>query len=391
MKVWRGGWFLGGLLIMQGAQASQKPHQNVVMIDLYQALAELVTDLSSDQRFLNPAHQARIEKNTKKIVLFAHNLKNSESGAADQDPTIQIVGELFADEAKRAYQSLKWGHKIYARELLRGMTHYCIACHTRTDRGARFSELSIKPTINNLRPAELGEFYAATRQFDRALTELQKVIESGETHNIRPNEWNNAVRQALAIAVRVKRSPELALKLVEQALQVKSSPFFFKQDAQAWRLSIQEWTQEPKRQPLDEEGLHTEAIRLLTKAHETQKYPADRTADIFYLRASSVVHDLLQKGPQSKYAAEAYLMAGICYDVLRPFGLGELHEIYFEACIRRASHSPLAETCYHHLQESVFEGFTGSAGTDIPEDVRQKLKLLEALATPLPITNTEKP
>jgi hypothetical protein len=120
----------------------------------------------------------------------------------------------------------------------------------------------------------------------------------------------------------------------------------------------------------------------LAKAQQAQKYPADRSADILYLRTSAAVHRLLQLGKDAKHTHEAYLMAGLCYDVLKNFQLGELHEIYFESCIRSAPHTHLAETCYHRYEQAIYDGFTGSSGTDIPDDVEQKLNVLEKLALP---------
>jgi hypothetical protein len=83
-------------------------------------------------------------------------------------------------------------------------------------------------------------------------------------------------------------------------------------------------------------------------------------------------------------------MAGLCYDVLKTYQLGELHEIYFESCIRSAPHSSLAQTCYRRYEQSIYDGFTGSAGTDIPDDIEDKLQTLEALALPVPAAEKSK-
>jgi len=38
--------------------------------------------------------------------------------------------------------------------------------------------------------------------------------------------------------------------------------------------------------------------------------------------------------------------------------------------------------CYRRYEQSIFFGYTGSAGTGLPEDVRNKLKELKNLADP---------
>ena len=146
-----------------------------------------------------------------------------------------------------------------------------------------------------------------------------------------------------------------------------------------------DWKNEIPRQAITEEGLYSEALRLTAEAHRLQKYPLDRSADVIYLRASAALHHLLQVAPEGRHAGEAFLLAGLCYEVLKPLNLEELHEIYYEACIKKVPHSATAELCYHRYEESIYMGFTGSGGTDIPQDVKEKLGKLENLAHTSPI------
>jgi hypothetical protein len=298
----------------------------------------------------------------------------------DADPSITIFGSLFAEEAKYAVRILKSGHEEYARSLLRSIPGYCISCHTRTPSGPSFSSLPLNPASDALTPVEKGEFFAASRQYDRATAEFDRELADEKAPKAEPVEWSHAIKYSLAIAVRVKKDPAAAEKIVDRILAATEAPFYLKQDAAKWKESIRDWRNEPRRSATSEEGLYSEAVRLLTQAHEFQRYPADHAADVLYLRASSAVHELLQAAPRGRYAGEAYLMAGLCYDVLRSFNVGELHEIYYEACIRNNPHSTLSETCFKRLEESAYEGFTGSGGTHLPEDLKEKLRTLEELS-----------
>jgi hypothetical protein len=231
-----------------------------------------------------------------------------------------------------------------------------------------------------LSQVERGEFYAATRQFDRAQNEFIGVINNPEVAKNLPLDWIKAVHDSLAIAVRVKRDPDLARNVATAVLTTDNAPVFERQDAVQWKASIDDWHQELPRIPQTETGLYAEMVRLMSKAHDTQKYPADHSGDVYYLRASSVAHDLLQMAPNGPLAPEALLMEGICYEVLSPVNLEDLHGIYYEACIRRAPHTPTAELCYRRYEQSTFFDYTGSAGMEIPADVREKMLELGGLA-----------
>ena len=50
---------------------------------------------------------------------------------------------------------------------------------------------------------------------------------------------------------------------------------------------------EPSVKAVTEEGLWAETTRLLHDARMMQQYPADRSADILYLRTSAAAHDLM--------------------------------------------------------------------------------------------------
>jgi hypothetical protein len=357
------------------------------MQELYRTLAELLTDVSSEKRFNAPENRSRIEKNSKTLSRLAHDISQQGQTSPDRDPSIQILGGLFADESDRAYRFLHSKNRAqrnYARELLQNIPGYCIACHTRTESGPSFSDLPLNPTINQLQPIEKGRFYAATRQFDRALDEFGKVISGPSSASQQFALWQEAVRNSLGIAVRMKQDPATAAQVVNKVLSAPGAPFFVRQDALIWKKSIENWKSESSHNLSTEEDVHAEAARLLALAQQTQKYPADRGADVLYLRASASAHRLLQFGKDAKYTREAYLMAGLCYDVLKTIQLGELHEIYFESCIRSAPHTPLAETCYHRYEQAVYDGFTGSSGTDIPADIEHQLDVLESLALPAP-------
>lgn len=355
------------------------------MQELYKTLAEVTTDTSSEQRFNDPENRERIVKNAKKLADRAHDM-TKKGVSPDLDPTIRILSNLFQDETKRAYSALQSGNRSYARSILSQVSGYCIACHTRNSSGPSFASLPMEPVGKNIYPIEKGRFYAATRQYDRALDLFKNIINDSTSPSNKPLEWEQAVRYGLAISVRAKKDPDESQALVERILDSKRAPFFLKQDAIKWKESIAKWKEEMPNRNLTEEGLRSEAMLLLSQAREFQKFPMDRSADVLYLRASSVIHELLQKSPDGPYAQEAMLMAGMCYDVLRPLNYEDIHEIYYEACINKAPHTPTAEICYKRYEQSTYDGYTGSTGTVLPPDIKKKLQRMEALAHPEKVT-----
>lgn len=370
------------LFLITGAHGAEKQSTqawNEKMRSLGQVFQDLLLDLSSDERFNSPANFKRIEKNAQKFAQLAHDLKGKSTPPPDADPSLNLIAGQFAKEAEHAAKTLQWGHRAYARGLLKSMTGYCMACHTRSS-GPGFQNLEAFPALQALQPLERADFYASTRQFDQALEGYEKIVADAGVAAKRPFEWERALRSGLAVAVRVKKDPNRALGLVERALAAPKAPFYLKEQATRWKESLVAWKGEPTAIPQSEEGYRAQALRLVAEAREQQKYPADRSADVLYLRASSAVHDLLSFAPQGKYSTEALYLAGLCYEVLQDLNLWDMHEYYYLACIHRAPHTPEARRCFKHYEQSVYLGYTGSSGTNLPAEVAERLGRLDALS-----------
>ena len=352
------------------------------MRDLERTYSDLLVFLSSDDQFRAPNNRKKIEAKADLLAQLARDLKSPKGKSTDQDPSIALIAEQFATETKDAAAALGFGQREYARSVLRSLSNYCLACHTRTNSGPSFPAATVNPQIEALKTLEKADYLAAIRQFDRALTEYDRLLSDPSSLDHRPFDWERALRSSLAIAVRVKKDPERAMNTVERVLANAKTPFYLKEQALQWKQSLAAWKAEPSAQPATEEGFHALAVRLLTEARSLQKYPADRSADILYLRASSAAHDLMSFAPKGDYAVDALYLAGLSYEVLSDLNLGDLHEFYYLECIQRAPHSDKGTQCFKNYQESVHRGYTGSGGTHIPSSVQEKLKRLELLARP---------
>lgn len=368
-------------LWVQGDEGTDNPQR---WQDRMQALADVMGELLPELASRN-GDIAIIEKNAEKLADLSHSLSEGGGDKAllpppDADPSIALLAGRFEHETRRAYQTIQFGDVDYGKDLLRTATSYCIACHTRHDQGPDLPTLTLNPRVESLSRSEKAGLFAATLQFDKALAEFQALVADDVTAQAHPLEWERAVHHALAIAVRVKKSPDLAEEIVRRVLEQPAAPEFMKRNASRWQESISRWKAEPQRKELTERGLFAEMKRLLNEARHMQSYSADRAADILYLRTSATAHDLLRMAPDGVHAAEAIYVAGVANEVLNDPVLWPIHEIYYEACIRKLPHTKMAEECYRRYEEAIYFGYSGSGGTFIPDDVRATLAQLKRLA-----------
>lgn len=351
------------------------------MVELRAVLSELLPDVISDQQFNSPQNFARIEKNAKRLAELTHNMPN-EKLSGNADASISLISGVFKDEITLAYEHLINGHRQYARSVLKSVPRYCIACHTRSESSLDLS--SLQQTVPKVLETSLerAEFFDATWQFDRALEEFQKILQDPTAVKEHDLEWNRAVYYAIATSVRVKRDPDRGLAIVSLVLKSTEAPQFMKREARQWQISIEEWKNEAPKNFTNSTDLLNEAERLMERASQIQKYPSDGSGNIYYLRATSYLHDFLRQYPDNPDVAKVLLLLGTCYETLQAPELWFVHELYYEACIRKSPYTQIAESCYDKYEQSVFFGYSGSSGLSLPKEAKKHLKELKKLATP---------
>ncbi len=362
--------------------ASWKP----TMRDLERNLLELLSYTSSDARYEDPKNKSKIDQAAERFAKSAQTLSHQGASHASQDadPTLPIVARLFAQQAKQAQVHLKWKNREYARSLLNSMTSYCVACHTRNSSGVQFHSLSDPPEVKSLGLIDRAQYFSATRQFDRAIETYQAYLSDPPAH--RPWEFEKAVRSALSIALRVKTVPaslDLALELIKKADNPKAAEPF-RALLGSWKEELNSWKKDPPRAVKTPEERMKEIERLYQNAKQAQKYPLDRSADVLFLRTTQAIHDFLAtpESLKSKYRSEALYKASLCYEVLKDLHLWDLYEFYDLQCILESPGTPIAEKCYQHYRESLYASYTGTRGTDLPEEVRKHINDVEKIAKP---------
>lgn len=352
------------------------------MKSLAETMDELLPELASKK-----GDAKLIEKGAKSLSELTHDLKEgSKSGKlmppGDIDPSLTFLAEQFSDQARRAYRAIQIGQLDYGKTLLRSATSYCIACHTRHENGPEFSAFPLSDKVKTLGTEERAELYVATRQFDKALVDFNSLIADEELVKKRPFDWERTLRNALAIAVRVKKDPKAATKTVNEALKSPFVPEFERAKLVNWQKAIETWSKEPTIKTNTEIGHAAEMKRLYLATLDAQLNAIDHSAEVQFLRLSAAAHDVLRVGRDPKLIAEALMTAGTAYEVLANPIFWPMHEFYYEACVRQLPHSPLAQKCYSRFERSVYLGYTGTSGTNIPDDIRELLTKLRTLSKP---------
>ena len=136
------------------------PGWNEKMQELHKTLSELLTNVSSEQRYQDLKNSGRIESQIRQFANLAHDLKSKGISSNHSDASIRIFADHLSADASEAYRSFHEGRKEYARGLIRSLTNSCVACHSRSASGPQFGELPMADFQSELKPIERARFFS---------------------------------------------------------------------------------------------------------------------------------------------------------------------------------------------------------------------------------------
>jgi hypothetical protein len=374
--------FGSALALTLGCQITQKKSKETSwseqMLSLQESVQNLAPYFFSENQFSKPKNERVIKANLLSLSEVVHNISPEKQLAMrDADPSLKFAVQELQNNVDQALTGFQNGHKEYSRNVLKLVLNQCFYCHTRNQFGPQLQFQPLADSkVKTLSPVERADLYVAFRNYDAALKDLKAFISNPSSEEF-DFQLDKAVRRYLAIAVRVKKDPKQAIEAINLLLKRENVPTYLREDSMQWKNAILSWQRE---RPSRNKDKLVKAKLLINGGAKLTEYPRDSAAQIYFLRASALLHDYMQAPRDQKEAAEAMFLLGLTYSNLEEYGSSFLSEFYYEACIQQMPRSPLAEKCYKAFEKSVYSGYTGTRGTYIPKSLKERLKRLKALA-----------
>jgi hypothetical protein len=313
----------------------------------HSAIAPLLAD---PKEFYDPKNLTLLREQANEMMKASVEM-TKDATAPNADPIIAFTAKEFSQELQGVSEMLDTGKLQAAHYSLSQVGNYCISCHSRADRGSKNFPLAWATNLNNLSSSEKALYYLANRQYETAHVETEKIAQDNALMLKDPRAWLLMLQKDLSVIVRVQKDLPRAQKLTVLALKNKNLQNYIKSDIQAWSDSLESWKAEDKRSI---EGTKTLAsVKKLLDQARTPKYSAGQSGFVLYLRASGILHELLE-GPRSDagYPSALYF-AGVAAAGLKNVDVWKLGEHYFEVCIENAPNSVVARKCYQQLESLV--------------------------------------
>ncbi len=342
--------------------------------------AALIPYISDQREFYNPKNLPVLREKTNQMMKAATELTKDRE-APNADPLITFTAKEFANEMTFIAETVDNGMLAPAYYGISNVGNYCISCHSRADRGSKNFPLPWATNLSHLTPTQKTLFLLSNRQYESAHQEVEKIINDDKLVLQDPNAWMSVIQKDLAVVVRVQEDLKRAQNIVEQILKNKNLPEYMKYDVKAWARSLKDWKAEKYPSKPGSKNLMF-AKRLIDQAL-SPAYEQGQAGFIIYLRASGILHELLETSRQSPNYSSILYYAGLTSEALKNVDVWRLGEHYFEVCIENSPYTKMSFDCYKQLERMVLQAHPNmSQMPDLEKKVQQRLSSYKDLAKP---------
>jgi len=320
-------------------------------------------------------------KNRERILSDLRNMRDGTNALVEHTKKFEASYGFIAKSMSRDIKDIyKWydrGATSEARYMLHQVSENCVSCHMKLpDPGhaPRMDHFFKNVAVGKLSPAEKAQLEVALRQFDNAMITWEDMFKTWP----RPSELfaMDTLPEYLKVAIRVKSEPRRALITLDTLSKRTDLPTFMSREVDAWKESLKKYSSE-----VNKKGSElVRAEKIIKNARTTMEYPMDRSPLVDYIVASSLLNQYMQaKSISPENMAKGYYLLGITESLIGRTTWLTQTDYYLEASVRAAPKSKVASKALDALEQQILMEYSGSGGTNIPDDIQSNLDELRNL------------
>lgn len=360
------------VLFVTAAQAEVKSHMDLMLKEIFTLKPYIVSDVE----YRDPKNFQKIDDSLKQMVALSekisHEGKIKKTGFA-------ISSKALNEQLREAELVYRVGNKDYSLWMLRSTLSVCMSCHTQLPAVSTKFETANKENFL-AKPYDEAEFLFIVRNFDKAVTLYDQVLDGYPKNNVTQDALEKSVARKVYYFVRVKRDLAGLSSSLEKNLKNKELPGMVSKRIKALRQAAEKMKKDsyPEFTEAQQSELRKYAETELKEELQGQ-FSTSVEKDISYLKVSSVLYKFLEQNPESKMKPEIFYWLSFCERRYEQKAFYSLPELYLKQCVTEFPEAPIAKSCLKEYQELVTIAYTGSSGTHIPKDVDRELKAMKEM------------
>lgn len=361
-----------------------------VMNEILQSFVNLIPYASDEMKWKDPNAKAYIQGNLTKI---ADAFKEAKHLSSINQPGFRPSYEVVREHVEATVDAFNSDHKIFARTRLKATTQLCMSCHTQlsqTKASETFGALG-KLTRNDFASDfEYAEFLFLIRDYNKAIRYYEREIDARIAKNNSLKRVQNSdaskyldftieqsLKRMLTIYTKINYDPSKAMLFIEKYKNAHAFSSGLKGEIENWIKDLKIWQTAKYVGKITNEKELESFIKKYLEKFEDQPAVAGEN-DVTLLVANGALYSFLNRFPKSESGAQVLYWLAETDKVLNQSYFFSLSDIYLRVCVMKYSKSPYAPKCYKSYEESIYFGYSGSAGTNVPKEELDKLEKLKS-------------
>ena len=367
------------LLTLNNAQAKKFSTTKEAMNEIFSSFVNLLPYASNEMRFNDPKAEEYIKGNLAHLLSAfqkAGHLKKIST------PGFRPSYQSLQEHLQQTYDNFSADNKSFARTRLKATAQMCMSCHTQLPYGKQsrsfknFNQVTRRDFNNDY---EYGDYLFLVRDYTSAIRYYEKEIDARleknkELQKIHKSEQSTyidftiekSLRRMVTVFTKVFYRPEKAYDLISRYNEKKDLPDFLKEDVKGWLKELSRWKTDSFRGKLSNDS----EVRAFIKEH-LEALPEEvelGSMDVTLLVSAGALYRYININPKAQTAPQIlYWLSRIDHHLEHSY-FYSLSEVYLKNCIKDYPKSEFAPKCLAQYRENLEYGFTGTSGTNIPEE-----------------------
>jgi hypothetical protein len=359
-----------------------------VMNEAYESYLKLIPYIYSEEKSFENLSKKDTDEIISKLDTLSKVFKNAKhvdylKGVGFR-PTLDSINNHLED----TIIAFKGKNKFFAKERLKAIGSLCVSCHSGLS--DRVSENAFGDALSKIEKKSFDSDYSyanylyLVRRFSDAKSFYQQSIRfnikkikenSGDIVTIN-KELKNSLLKVISIYTKVALNPSEALRFLKSIdSDLKIVPTLYTSSSR-YKKSLEIWKHFEVKGVKD---INAFIKNYLEPLEQNSDKILNGDEDITLLISSGVLSKYLNDHMKSDETPAILYWLSIAERRLSSGYFFSLSDLYLKECIKSYSSSPFAKKCYDEYENQIKAGFSGSSGTDIPEEEKVELAKLKAI------------
>lgn len=351
--------------------ATQKPTAlplNQIMSKMAGIVTELLPKVLDKTQYEKAVAEGEIKKS---VTQLSQHIEQATPYFADRSDTFKISLDLIKEHLKETQSAIEQNKLTHSRNRLMVLGEICASCHTQdTKLRTLFTGAKREKFASDF---AFAEYNFVTRNYPQALPFYEKHLsKTGE-------KSTRSLGRILAVHTQINADPKKGIKHLKKIKEFPTLSKVERHNIDDWIIGLNNLQQDLNTQTSvkDFAKLRQYVVKYLGNIDEVPLNLAmdSKLIPARYWLRGQLFHYLNTEATKEQVPELLYWLSA-CDRSLDYNLYYSLADLYLKDCMNNFSKHKVAKSCFREYQDYMEFSYSGSAGTHIPEHLKQELEKL---------------